>query len=102
MEAILMKKQNYILPIIALIFSLNTLIFFLLVGIFPNQRAFFGGIFLETGAGLGFGLIGIILGIISLCKGIKQRNIIMIILSTIAILAPISLVLYLQFIWGGP
>jgi len=47
-------------------------------------------------------VLGVILGIISLCIGIKQKRKLSIFLSIVAILAPICLVLYLQFIWGGP
>jgi len=94
-------RKESIMPIIASCFSFAPIFMFMLMSI-PFIGIAFAYVFFGSLWGLGFCLVGFILGIISLCKGISNKRA-GIITSIIAILAPfgwiLNLYLYVQF--GG-
>ncbi|MCL2602857.1 MAG: hypothetical protein FWD90_00090 [Defluviitaleaceae bacterium] len=94
-------RKESILAVIAPIFSFTPILLFLLMSI-PFIGIAFTYAFFASLWGLGFCLIGFILGIISLCKGIKHKKP-EIITSIIAILAPFGWILnlYLYVHFGG-
>ena len=87
-----LRKQN-IMPIIASVFSFAPFLLPLFWHI-PYVGMAFVMLFFASAWGLGFCLVGFILGIISLFKGIKNKKI-GITYSVIAILAPFIWALYL-------
>ena len=82
-----LRKQNSCLPIIALLFGFAPVILWLLGWI----HDFFWILFFGSMWGIGFQVIGLLLGIISLCKRKKGTDVSGLIFSIIAILSP--------FIW---
>ena len=95
-----LQKEN-IMTAIAPIFSFTPILLFLFTSV-PFIGIAFGYVFFASYWGLGFCFVGFILGIISLCKGIKHKRP-EIITSIVAILAPfgwmLNLYIYVQF--GG-
>ena len=88
-------RKESITPIFALVFSFSPILLFSLGWIpIPSIGIIFMDMFFRSLWGLGFCLIGIILGIFSLYRGIKYKRA-GTILSIIAILAPFGWVLYL-------
>ena len=86
-----LKIRFYIFSIIALIFSFAPVILLLLI----RFSYVFAQLFFITAWGSVFCVIGIIIGISSLRKGIELKNVIGSILSIISIIAPFGWWLYL-------
>ena len=87
------SRKESVMPIVASIFSFAPILL-LLLGWIPLIGDIFLYSFFVSVWGIGFCIIGLILGIISLCREIKHRRA-GIALSIIAILAPFAWVLYL-------
>jgi len=90
---IIWLRKESVLPILASIFSFAPILLFTF-GAVPFIGIIFVYVFFGSFWGLGFCVVGIILGIISLCMGIKYKKT-GVILSIISIIAPFVWVLYL-------
>ena len=87
-------RKDSVLPIIAANFSFAPILLICLGWMIPYIGNIFWYLFFMSGWGLGFCIIGLVIGIISLCIEVKKKRKGMII-SIAAIIAPFLWVLYL-------